>query len=69
MHSGGIKLPDDQQIKEVEIDKGFKYLGIFEADGVKEGDMKEKVVKEHYRRIRKILKSKLNGAITITAIN
>ena len=51
------------------INKGYKYLGILEVDGVKDGDMKEKIAKEYYRRIRKILKSKLNGVNTITAIN
>ena len=52
VHSEGIKLADDQQIKEVEIDKGYKYLGILEADGGKEGYMKEKIVKEYYRRYK-----------------
>ena len=69
VHSEGIKLPDDKKIKEVEINKGYMYLGILEADGIKDGDMKEKIVKGYYRRIRKILKSKLNGVNTITAIN
>ena len=32
-------------------------------------DMKENVTKEYYRRVRKILKSKLNGANVINAIN
>ena len=44
VHSEGIKLPDDEQIKEVEIDKGYKYLGILEVDGVKDGDTKERIV-------------------------
>ena len=69
VHSEGIKLPDDKKVKEVEINKGYMYMGILGADGVKDGDMKEKIVKEYYRHMRKILKSKLNGVNAITAIN
>ena len=45
------------------------YLGIVELDKVKESEMKEKTIKEYKRRLRLILKSKLNGKNKITAIN
>ena len=68
-NSDGIKLPDQQQIQEVDVTKGYKYLGVLEADGIKDKLMKEAITKEYYRRIRKILKSKLNGRNIISAIN
>ncbi len=64
----GIELPNDELIKEVEQD-GYIYLGIVELDKVKEKEMKEKTIREYKRRLRLILKSKLNGKNKITAIN
>ena len=55
-------------MKEVEK-KGYTYLGIVELDKIKENEMKEKTIKEYKRRLRLILKSKLNGRNKITAIN
>ena len=40
-----------------------------EVDGIKDCEMKEEIGKEYLRRIRRILKSKLNGVNCITAIN
>ena len=40
---------------------GYKCLGVFEADGVKHEEMKVQIKKEYIRRVRIILKSKLNG--------
>ena len=42
---------------------------MLEADGINDTQMKEEVKREYYRRVRTILKSKLNGANTIRAIN
>ena len=67
--SEGIQLPNDEVIKNVEEGEGYKYLGILEADGFKNSEMKEKVRKEYFRRIKKILKSKLNAGNIVTAIN
>ena len=64
----GIELPNDEMIKEVG-QEGYTYLGIVELDKVKENEMKEKTMKEYKRRLRLILKSKLNGRNKITAIN
>ena len=55
----GIMMPDAQVIRGLE--EGYKYLGILEADDLKHAHMKEAISKEYLRRIRKILKSKLNG--------
>ena len=65
----GIKLPDGQSIKGLDEGDGHKYLGMLEVDEVKHTEMKEIVTKEYIRRVRKILRSKLNGGNTINAIN
>ena len=65
----GIEMPNNQVIKSLGEGEGYKYLGMLEADGVKHMEMKENVTKEYYRRVRKILKSKLNGGNVINAIN
>ena len=49
--SEGIKLPNDQEIKEINVDNGYKYLGILETDGIKDKEMKEKIGKEYTRRL------------------
>ena len=64
-----IKLPIDQDIKEINVDNGYKYLEILEADGIKDKEMKEKIRKQYTRRVRQVLKSKLNGVNTFSAIN
>ena len=42
---------------------------MLEADGAKHMEVKENVTREYYRRVKKILKSKLNGGNVINAIN
>ena len=64
----GIELPNEEKIKSVGED-GYKYLGILQSDEIKNKKMKETIEKEYFRRIRKILKSKLNGGNTIQSIN
>ena len=63
--SDGIKLPNEKEIQETDLENGYKYLGVLEADVIKEKDMKEKIEKEYVRRVRKILKFKLNGMNSI----
>ena len=64
----GIKLPNWKVMKEVEKE-GYTYLGIAELDKFKENEMKKKSIDEHKRRLRLVLKPKLNGKNKITAIN
>lgn len=64
----GIVLPNGEVMKEVEED-GYTYLGIVELDKIKEQEMKDKTITEYKRRLRLILKSKLNGKNKITAVN
>ena len=64
----GISMPDGKMIKNIE-EGGYKYLGILEADGVKHEEMKNQIKKDHIRRVRIILKSKLNGGNINSVIN
>ena len=64
----GIHLPNQEIMKEVD-ENGYTYLGILELDEIKEDKKKIKVTAEYKRRLRLILKSKLNGNNKIQAIN
>ena len=60
----GILLPNGDVMKEVDKE-GYTYLGIVELDKIKENE----TTKEYKRRLRLVLKSKLNGRNKIRAIN
>ena len=62
----GIHLPNQEIMKEVD-ENGYTYLGILELDEIKEHEMKNKVTAEYNRKLRLILKSKLNGKNKIQA--
>ena len=64
----GIHLYNQETMKELD-ENGYTYLGILELDEIKEHEMKIKVTAEYKRRLRLILKSKLNGKNKIQAIN
>ena len=68
VESDGLCMPDGEMMRNIE-ESGYKYLGVLEVDGIKHDQMKEQVKKEYTRRIRSILKSKLNGGNIISAIN
>ena len=66
----GITLPNDKRIRALSDDnKAYKYLGVLEVDDIRHSEMKDGIRKEYFRRLRKILKSKLNGGNVIKAIN
>ena len=48
---------------------GYTNLEILETDKTKEKEMKEKFSKEYLRRLRLILRSKLNGRKKVMAVN
>ena len=54
-----IELPNGKVIKSLQEGESYKYLGILEAD--KFLQVKLNVSKEYIKRLRKVLKSKLNG--------
>ena len=67
--SVGIELPDGKVIKSLQEGESYKYLGILEADKFLEERMKLNVSKEYIRRLRKVLKSKLNGGNLVHGVN
>ena len=64
----GIQLPYGNNIKNIE-ETGYKYLGIIEGEEIKHHEMREKINKEYIKRLKAILKSKLNSGNTVKAIN
>ena len=67
--SVGIELPDGKVIKSLQEGESYKYLGILDADKFLEEKMKLNVSKEYIRRIRRVLKSKLNGGNLVCGVN
>ena len=55
----GMELPNQDKIRTIREKKTNKYLGIFEADNIKQMEMKDKIQKEYIRRTRKLLETKL----------
>ena len=64
----GMNLPNNN-IKGLNLDEIYKYLGILQADDIKHKQVEKKTLSEFNKRVRKILKSKLNGGNIIKAIN
>ena len=51
--SVGIELPDGKVIKSLQEGENYKYLGVLEADRFLGEEMKLKVSKEYFRRLKK----------------
>ena len=68
IRTDGIRLPDGQEMKDND-ETGYTYFRIWETDKIKEKEMKEKFSKEYLRRLRLIVRSKLNGKNKIMAVN
>ena len=64
-----MDLPNKDEIKTLAENETYKYLGILEADSIKQVKMKEKIQKEYLRRTRKLLETKLNSRNLIKGIN
>ena len=47
LKSEGIQLPNESMIKSVNEDKGYKYLGILQANQIMHNEMKCKISKEN----------------------
>ena len=61
-----MQLVSDETIKEVS-EEGYKYLRIMELDRVKEQEMRNVLRNEYMRRLKLVMKSKLNGGSKIKA--
>ena len=65
----GIELPNEDKIRTLEENDTYKYLGILEADTIKQVQMKDKIQKEYLGRKRKLLETKLSSRNLIKGIN
>ena len=54
----GMELPYQDKMKTLVENETYKYLGILEADTIKQVEMKDKIQKEYLRRTRKVLETK-----------
>ena len=63
----GIELPDGKHMREVNID-GYKYLRVLQLDSIMNREIKEKS-KANTLRVKKLLRSKLNGGNVIAGMN
>ena len=64
-----IELPNQDKIRTLTENETYKYLGILEADTIKQVAMKKRIQKEYPRRTRKLLETKLNRRNLIKGIN
>ena len=69
VHSDGIALPDGAQLRALGEEESYRYLGVLESDHVLHKESKVRLKAEYIRRVKKCLKSKLNGGNMIKAIN
>ena len=67
--STSLELDRITIIRHLDQEEFYKYLGVKESDGIQHSQMKETIRKECYRRVRAILKTELNSANRIEAIN
>ena len=65
----GMDVPNKDKLKTLAENETYKYLGILEADTIKQAEMKEKIQKEYLWRTRKILETKPNIRNLIKGLN
>ena len=65
----GMELPNHDKIRTLRENETNKYLGILEADTIKQVEMKDKIRKEYLSRTRKLLETKLSSRNLIKGIN
>ena len=68
MSSEGVEIPDGERIKKND-ENGYNYLGILEYNKIKESKMKENFRREYLRRIKLVMKTRLNYRNKIMAMN
>ena len=54
----GMELPNQDKIRTLGEKETYKYLGILEADTIKQVEIKEKIKREYLWRTRKLLETK-----------
>ena len=65
----GIEFPYGNVITSLQEGERYKCLGILQADRFLGEEMKLKVSKEYFRRLKKVLKSKLIGGNLVQGVN
>ena len=65
----GMELPNHDRIRTLEENETEKYLGILEADTIKQVQIKDMIRKEYLRRTLKLLETKLSRRNLIEGIN
>ena len=65
----GMELPNHNKIRTLGENENYKYLGVLEADTIKQVEMKDKIRKEYLRGTRKLLETKLSSRNLIKGIN
>ena len=65
----GTELPIHDKIRTLGENETYKYLGILEADTIKQVGIKDKIQKKYLRRTRKLLETKLSSRNLIKRIN
>ena len=65
----GMELPSQDKIRTLGEKETYKYLGILEANTIKQVELKGKVKKECLRRTRKLPETKLCSKNLIKGIN
>ena len=65
----GVELQNQVVIRTLREKESYKYLGILEAETIKQQEMKEKSKKEYIRRNKKLLKIKLYSRSLVRGIN
>ena len=65
----GMELLNHDRIRTLEENETYKYLGILEADTIKQVQMKDMIRKEYLRRTRKLVETKLSSRNLIKGIN
>ena len=68
VRSDRVELPSGEVMKEVDKN-GYKYLGVLQAENVKNREMKDKVRTEYLRRVKLLVKSELYGGNLVKGIN
>ena len=64
-----MELPNQDKIRTLGESETYKYVGILEADTIKQVEMKDNTRKEYLRRTRKLHETKLSTRNFIKGIN
>ena len=65
----GMEQPNQDKIETLAEKETYKYLGIVEANSIKQVEMKEKIQKEYLKRSIKLFETKLKSRNLIKGIN